>query len=386
MKSFILSVKRILAMAEKEWVQIRRDARSLVLSLLVPVLLLLIFGYALSLDVKNISTAFVDNDRTSFSRKFLERFSHTEYLEISGYLPDTKTLDRLIDLGQVKMAIVIPVGFEKRFLSGKTTDIQLIVDGSDSTTATVSVGYVKTLVFDFNREMAGKQLNAGGIPRFEPPVEVRSRIWYNPELKSKHFIIPGVIVLVMSIISALLTSLTISREWERGTMETLITTPLRKYELFSGKIIPYVFIALFDVIVSVSLGYFVFGVPLAGSFVQLYLVALLFLIGTLGLGMLISSATRSQVLSIQLSVIITYLPTFVLSGFIFPISNMPFIIQLATYVIPARYLITVVKGIYLKGIGTTLLWTQVLFLFLFAAVVTAICMKMLSLKLPETEE
>lgn len=385
MKALRRSILRIFAMAEKEWIQVRRDARSLILSLLVPVILVLIFGYALSLDVKNISTAFIDRDRSSFSRKFLDRFSHTEYLSVYGTLPDTKILDRLIDKGDVKMAIVIPSGFEKRFLSGKKTDIQLIVDGSDSTTATVSIGYIKTLVFEFNREMQEKQLNAVGISRARPPVEVRSRIWYNPELKSRNFIIPGVIVLVMSIISALLTSLTISREWERGTMETLITTPLRKFELFTGKIIPYVFIALFDVILSVALGYFVFGVPLNGSFVELYLVALLFLIGTLGLGMLLSSATRSQVLSIQLSVMITYLPTFVLSGFVFPITNMPWLVQGFTYVIPARYMIAYVKGVYLKGIGTSLLWTQLIFLLLFATVVTAVCMTKLSLKLPESE-
>jgi ABC-2 type transport system permease protein len=383
MKKIRRSFNRILAMALKEWIQIRRDTRSLILSLLVPVLLVLVFGYALSIDVKHISTAFIDQDRSAFSRQFLDRFAHTEYLDIYGNLPGYGDIDRLLKSGKVKMALVVPPDFEKRFRAGKTADLQLLVDGSDSTTATVATGYIKLILFEFNREVKEKELNSLGVSGDLQPVDVRTRVWYNSELKSSNFIIPGVIVLVMAIISALITSLTISREWERGTMETLITTPLRRYELLIGKIIPYIFIALFDVIITVALGYFLFRVPLRGSFIELYLVTLLFLVGTSGLGMLISSATRSQVLSVQVAIIISYLPTFVLSGFIFPITNMPSAVQAMTYVIPARYLITYMKGIYLKGIGYSLLWTQIVFLFIFALVVTAVCVSKLSLKLPE---
>lgn len=257
------------------------------------------------------------------------------------------------------------------------------MDGSDSTTATVALGYVKTIVYNFNQELQFQELNRMGIPRAALPVDVRSRIWYNPELKSRNFIITGLIVLVMAIISSLITSLTISREWERGTMETLITTPLRKYELFYGKMIPYIFIALFDVVLTVAAGHFIFNVPLKGSFVELYLIALLFLIGTSSLGMIISSATRSQVLSVQFAIIITYLPSFVMSGFIFPILNMPFVVQAITFLLPARYLIIYMKGIALKGIGYQMLWTQILFLFIFALVSSIICMNRITLKLPE---
>lgn len=377
------SWNRTLAMAEKEWIQIRRDARSLILSLLVPVILVLIFGYALSMDVKHISTVFVDQNRTAFSRQFLERFSHSEYLDNYGSLPDTKKIDRLLQLGNVKMALIVPPDFERKFRSGRTAELQLLIDGADSTTATVAAGYVRMILYEFNREVKERELNSIGVTGVKQPVDVRTRVWYNAELKSRNFIIPGTIVLVMAIISALITSLTISREWERGTMETLITTPLRRYELLIGKVIPYIFIALFDVIVSVGLGYFVFQVPLRGNIIELYLIALLFLVGTSGLGMLISSATRSQVLSVQFAIIISYLPTFILSGFVFPIINMPSAVQAITYFIPARYMITCMKGIYLKGIGYPLLWSQIVFLFVFALVVMTVCMSKLSLKLPE---
>jgi ABC-2 type transport system permease protein len=187
----------------------------------------------------------------------------------------------------------------------------------------------------------------------------------------------------MSIISALITSLTISREWERGTMETLITTPVRKYEVFFGKLIPYILIGLFDIIITLAVGYFVFKVPLRGSFVELLFVSMLFLIGTSSIGIMVSSATRSQVLSVQIAINLTYLPTIILSGYIFPIKNMPYFVQAVTYALPARYLITYMKGVTMKGIGYTLMWSQIVFLFLFALGVALISLKKLSLKLPE---
>jgi ABC-2 type transport system permease protein len=261
--------------------------------------------------------------------------------------------------------------------------LQLIIDGSDSTTATIASGYVRSILFDFNKLERQKEFSRYGLRQMDFPINIENRVWYNPELKSKNFIVPGLIVLIMAIISALITSLTISREWERGTMETLISTPLRKYELYFGKLIPYIFIALFDVICTSCLAYFVFQVPFKGSFAEFYLVAILFLIGTSSLGMMLSSATRSQVLSVQLAIILTYLPSFILSGYVFPILNMPDIVQTVTYLVPARYLMVYVKSLALRGVGVTLLWTQILFLFVFAVVVGAVCLKTLRLTLPE---
>lgn len=377
------SVTRILAIAEKEWIQVRRDGRSLILSILLPVLLLLLFAYALNMDVKRVSVAIFDQDKSALSRDLLESFSNTEYFRVQRYVNNYCEIDDLIDRGTVIMGIVVPRNFESMYKSGKRVSVQILIDGSDSTSATVAGGYVKSIMFSFNRDLRMRDLNRAGISGIVAPVDVRSRVWYNEELQSKNFIVPGIIVIVMAIISALITSLTISREWERGTMETLITTPVRKYEVYFGKLVPYVLIALFDLIITVSLGYFVFSVPLRGSFIELYLIALLFLIGTSSLGIMISSATRSQVLSVQAAIIITYLPSIILSGYIFPIKNMPGIVQIITYLVPAKYLITVMKGIALKGIGASLLWTQIVFLALYAVVVGAISLKKLSLKLPE---
>lgn len=377
------SLVRIGAIAGKEWLQIRRDTRSLILSLIAPALLILLFGYALTVDVKNVGMAVYDQDRSTLSRRLLDEFSHTEYLRVHHYITSYREADRLIDSEEIALAIVVPRGFEKRFKAGKSVDLQLIVDGSDSTSATVAMGYVKAILANFNMDIKVSELKRIGIAETKMPVEVKSRIWYNPELLSKNFIVPGLIVMVLSIISALIASLTISREWERGTMETLITTPVRAFELVFGKLVPYLFIGLFDVVITVLLGYLVFNVPIKGSFVELYMLALLFLTGTTSLGIMISSATRAQVLSVQVAMMATYLPSFMLSGFVFPIQNMPLIVQGITYLIPAKYLIVIIKGIALKGVGAALLWTQILFLAVFAFIVVIVSVRRLSLTLPE---
>ncbi len=378
----IASINRMIAMAEKEWIQIKRDIRSLIMALFIPVFLLIIFAYGLNLDVKNIKAGVLDYDRSFFSTRFVSRFYGSKYIIIDRYLKNEREADSLLNRGDIKLLIVIPKGFENSFYSGRPLDIQLLVDGSDATSAIVATGYVKTIVYEINMENQTKALNKAGItPVF--PLKVESRILYNPELASRNFIVPGIIVIVMAIMSAVITSLTIAREWERGTFETLITTPLSKYELFFGKLIPYVFIALFDVVITVVIGHFVFNVPIKGNYVELYLVALLFLIGSSSIGMLLSSATKSQILSIQLSFIVTYLPTFILSGYIFPIINMPFLIRLITYIVPAKYLITYIKGVMLKGIGVTILWAQILFLFVFALIVSVAALKNIKMSLED---
>ena len=377
------SLVRIGAVAGKEWLQIRRDTRSLILSLIAPALLILLFGYALTVDVKNVGMAVYDQDHSTLSRRFVEEFSHTEYLSMRGHVRSYAEIDRLIDRERIAMAPVIPAGFERRFKSGKSTEVQLVTDGSDATTATVAIGYVSAIIMNFNLDLKVRELARAGIREPKMPVEIRSRIWYNPELESKNFIVPGLVVLILAIISALIASLTISREWERGTMETLITTPVRGFELVLGKLIPYLVIGLLDVAATITLGYFVFDVPLKGSFVELGLVSLLFLAGTSSLGILISAATRVQVLSVQAAMVVTYLPSFILSGFIFPIKSMPVVVQAITYLIPAKYLIVLIKGIALKGVSVSLLWTQIVFLAVFALAVLAGSVKKLSMRLPE---
>ncbi|MCL1864243.1 MAG: ABC transporter permease [Spirochaetes bacterium] len=377
----IKSLIRIAAIADKEWLQIRRDSRSLILSLALPVFLILLFGFALTVDVKNVKLAVFDQDKSTTSRRFIEEFAHTEYLKIIYYADNYRDIDRTIDAGNAALALIIPRNFENMIKYGKKIDVQLIADGSDSTTAAVAIGYIKAIIANYNTDMKVNELKRAGLSSFGLPLDIRNRIFYNSELRSKNFIIPGLIVLILAIISALIASLTVSKEWERGTMETLMTTPIRSWELMAGKLIPYLFIGLFDVVVTASVGHFVFDVPIKGNFIEFYLFALLFLIGTTGQGILISAATKVQVVSVQFAMVITFLPTFILSGFIFPIQNMPLVIQGFTHIIPARYLIVIIKGIALKGIGLSILWTQVIFLFAFAALILFAGIKKLKLQL-----
>lgn len=373
------SLRRIAALADKEWMQIRRDSRSLALSIIAPLLLILLFGYALNMDVKNVSMAVYDQDRSSFSRQFLDRFSHTEYLKIISYADNYRQTDRLIDQSKAAVVMVLPPDFTRRIKSGRTAKVQLLVDGTDSMSSAVAMGYISAILAQFNIDTQMGILNKSGISDIRLPVDVRSRVWYNEELQSRNYIIPGLIVLILSIISALITSLTISREWERGTMETLITTPVRPAEVVVGKMIPYLGLGAFDVVMTFLVGYFIFGIHLRGSFIELMLLSVLFLIGTSGLGIMISSATRVQVFSIQLAIIITYLPSFILSGFIFPIKNMPVVIQGISYLIPAKYMMVIIRGIVLKGVAASFLYTQIIFMLIFAAVFVIIGIKKMRL-------
>lgn len=377
------SLVRMAAIADKEWIQIRRDGRSLFLTLFIPSMLVLLFGYALVFDVKHVKMGIYDQDRSYASRRYLERFSHTEYISIQKYVSSYKEIDSLINSGKIAVAIVIPPNFERKFNSGKQAEVQVLIDGSDSMSALIATGYVRAITYEFTRDMLGSELAKKGIPSIRLPIDIRNRIWYNAELKSRNFIIPGNMGLILAIISALITSLTISREWERGTMETLITTPVRGYEVVLGKLVPYILIGIFDVICALSIGYFVFDVPFRGSFLQLSLIAVFFLIGTCSLGVLVSSITRIQVLSVQVAIVLTYLPSFMLSDFIFPIKNMPLIIQIITYIIPAKYMIVVLKGIILKGVGYSALYTQIVFLIIFCIVVLTLTIRKFRVSLPD---
>ncbi len=371
---------RILAIAQKEWIHIYRDIRSLILALITPVLLVLIFGYALNMDVKNVAFIIYDQDKTPSSRQFAEIFMHSEYLTCKGYVTGYNDIDTAIDSGRAVAALIIPYNFTENVKSGQSVHLQLIVDASDSMSATIASAYFNAIVSQYNIAWMQEHLNRAGCGSIPMPVNIESRVWYNEELQSKNYVVPGLIVIVLAIISALITSLAISREWERGTMESLITMPVRSWEVIAGKLIPYIFIGMFDVVITYLVGYFVFDIPVRGSFTQLLLVSILFLIGTCTFGLVISSATRIQVLSIQVAMIATYLPTILLSGFIFPIKNMPIILQAVTYIIPARYMIALIKGIALKGLAASLLTTQIIFMTVFAFIMIIIGIKKINLR------
>ncbi len=355
---------RIKAIIKKEFVQIRRDARSLALAIALPMLLLVLFGFALSLDVDKVPMVVWDQSQTPLSRAYLLNFQNSRYFKITGYAGSYTQIENNIDRDISMMALVIPYDFSRQLEAGKPSPVQLLVNGSDSNTAAIALGYVSAVTQSYNRKMVETELAKSGR-KLLLPVDLRPRVWFNPELKSRNYIIPGLIAVIMMIIAALLTSQTIAREWERGTMEQLISTPVSVPELILGKLVPYFVIALLDISIAVAMGEFVFAVPLRGSILLLFTISSIFLIGVLGLGILISVVTKTQLLASQLALLATFLPTFILSGFIYPIANMPVAIQLITYLIPARYFISILKSLYLKGGGIRFFWLDIIYLLLF---------------------
>lgn len=358
----MLSAQRLLAVARKEWIQLRRDRRSMILAFALPVFLLLFFGYAINWDVTDIALAVRDEDRTQRSRALVEAFEESGYFRVAGWLERRGEAETRLARGEVTGVLVVPAGFARDLAAGRPAPVQLLLDGGDANTATIALNYADAIAARFSRDV----LLEGR--RVEPPVAAETRVWYNPTLESRHMIVPALIAVIMSIIAAMLTALTIAREWERGTMEQLAATPVHRLEVVFGKLLPYVAIGLFDVAVAALAGVLVFGVPFNGSVVLLAVMTLLFLLGALGLGIFISAAVRSQVLAMQVAMVATYLPALLLSGFLFDIAGMPRVLQAFTYIIPARYYIAVTRGVFLKGVGIEALWIQGVFMVAFAVV------------------
>jgi ABC-2 type transport system permease protein len=359
---------RIKAIAKKELIQILRDPLSLAIAFLMPLIQLFIYGYAITFDVNNINTVVYDRDRSSLSRELAAEFRESGYFSIVAYVEDYRDIDKRIESNEAKVALIIPERFSKDIKTGKPAQVGVIIDGSDSNTATIAEGYITGIAALYSQRISGVKVN--------PVIDVRSRVWYNPELKSINFIIPGLIVVIMAIIVALLTSLTVAREWERGTMEQLISTPVKPTELIIGKLIPYFAIGFADMVLAITAGVFWFGVPMQGSVILLLALACIFIFGGVCFGILISiNAGGSQAIASQMALLTSFLPAFLLSGFIFEISNMPGPLQFITYIIPARYFVTISKAIFLKGSSFSMLMVETLLLFMFAAVVFAAAVK-----------
>jgi ABC-2 type transport system permease protein len=356
---------RIKAVTKKEFIQIVRDPRSLGMAVAIPMLMLILFGYALTLDVDNVPLVIWDQDKSQLAHDFILNFKGSPYFKIVGYFDDYKMLDEYINTNRAMMAMVIPRDFSHLVESGQAAPVQLLVDGSDSATATIAIGYANAITAKYNRGLISESFAKAGI-KISPPLDMRSRVWFNPDLKSRNFIIPGLIAVIMMVIAAMLTSLTVAREWERGTMEQLISTPVKSGELILGKFIPYFAIGILDVLIAVAMGEFLFHIPLRGSVLLLLAMTAFFLTGALSLGMVFSIVTKNQLMASQLAMVTTFLPAFLLSGFVYAIPNMPKVIQAITYLIPARYFVTVVKGIYLKGVGLRVLGMQAVFLIVFS--------------------
>lgn len=362
-----VSPRRLTAVIKKEFIHIFRDTRSLAMAFLMPVILLFIFGYGITLDIKSINMGVYDLDKTAESRGLVERFRASGYFDIVGTVESTKETDRLIDRNIAHMVLVVPEGFGGSVKRGEPVDIQAVYDGSDANTTSIAMGYTEAITSRYSQSKGAKDPSG--------QIDLRLRVWYNPELKSRSFIIPGLIAIIMGVISALLTSLTVSREWEQGTMEQLLSTPIHPVELFLGKITPYFLIGMIDVLISVAVGVWIFGVPLRGSFIFLLVVSSLFLVGGLSLGILISTAAKSQLVASQAAFVLTLLPAFMLSGFLYSIENMPVFIQKITYAVQSRYFVTILKDIFLKGNHPSVLIKEILFLCAFAAIVLTAAIK-----------
>lgn len=370
-----MNLRRLLAVSRKETLHIRRDPRSLILAMGIPMLMLLMFGYALTLDVDRVPFVVWDQGHTPESREFIARFTATRYFDFQGTVTDYAGVERAIDTRQAMLALVLPPDFAPRLAAGRSAGVQAIVDGSDANTAGIVLGYTQAIASGFNQQLALEQVQriTGQAP--SPALDLRTRVWFNPDLESRNFIVPGIMAVIMGLIAALLTSLTIAREWERGTMEQLISTPVKPAELILGKLLPYSVIGLANMVIAVLMAVYLFDVPLRGSVPLLFAVGMIFVVGTLAQGILISTVAKQQLLASQFAMISTFLPAFLLSGFAFAIANMPLPVQGITYIVPARYFVALVKGIFLRGVGLETLWRDALFLVVFALIVTGIAIR-----------
>lgn len=359
-----MKVSRVRAIAKKELIQVLRDPLSLAMAFLMPVILLLIFGYAITMDVDNLRTVVYDRDKSSLSRELVAQLRESGYFTVLESPERPGGIDASLDANRAQVAVWIPEDFSENLRRGKRAELQAVVDGSDSNTATIALGYLEGVTERFSQRIKGGLMT--------PLIDTRVRVWYNSELKSRNYIIPGLIAVIMAVIAALLTSLTIAREWERGTMEQLISTPVKVPELIAGKLIPYFFVGLIDVALSVVMAVFVFGVPFRGNILLLALLSSIFLFGGLSLGILISVVARSQLVASQIAMVVSFLPAFLLSGFMYTIANMPKPLQNVTRIIPARYFVSVLKGIFLKANPLNFLVTETVLLTLFGVVVFAL--------------
>lgn len=363
-----MSFRRWWAVTHKEFLHIVRDSRSLYMALATPLLLLLLFGYALSLDVDHVPTAVYDLDRSSESRELIEQFRGSSYFDVILDATTPGQLNNSIDRGKALLGVLISPGFGAEIKAGHKATVQLVLDGSDSNTANIALGYATSLVGSYGAQVRALARQRLGAPKIEG-LDARVRVIFNSDLKSRNYIVPGLIAVILMIIAAVLTSLCVAREWENGTMEQLLSTPLRPVELLLGKLAAYFAIGMLDMVICILTGVYLFNVPLRGSAILLVFTSGLFCFGALCWGIMLSTVTRNQVIAYQMSMITSFLPAFLLSGFIYSIDNMPRVIQVVSYAFPSRYFVTILKGIFLKGVGVQILWQEILSLFVYGLLV-----------------
>jgi ABC-2 type transport system permease protein len=347
-----MSWQRILAMTRKEVIQIRRDPRSLLVIIAMPIIQLFVFGYGVNLDAKHIPLCVYDRDGSQTSQDLLKHFQATDYFDIVRVSDNYDDIVRQIDYGVCRMAIVVPPQFSEKLRTSGQVSVQALVDASDGNTASIGMGYAQGIVQGYSPQVQMDWLQEKGLVGAPPSVTFQPRTWFNEDLESMANIVPGVVAMVMAVVGAFLTSLTIAREWERGTMEQLISTPVGRLEIQIGKLVPYFVIGMVDTAVCAAMAVWWFEVPFRGRWTVLFGCSMLFLLVVLSLGYFISVTAKSQLGASQMALLATFLPTFLLSGFIFPIEQMPVAVQWITRVLPARYYVSILRNVFLKGTET----------------------------------
>jgi len=352
--------KRVRHLFVKELIQVLRDKRMRVILIFPPIFQLIVFGYAANLDVKDIRTAVRDLDQSVESRDVMDRFKSSKYFKVVAFPETPKEIEDLIKKGDVILSIEIPSGFSKKVKKGDTATLQIIVDGTESNTAMIGLGYIGQILSDYSTSVLVKRLNQAGVVDFEEAgVELQHRTWFNPNFESRFFYVPGVIASIAFLIPIILTAQAIVREREIGTLEQIMVTPIRSWELMLGKTLPFALIGLLDVIMIALIGVYWFEIPFRGNPLILLLGNVLFLMSSVGIGLFISTISSTQQQA-QISTFFFMNPAFILSGFAFPLENMPEWLQYITYINPLRYFIIIIRGVFLKGIGLDILWPQML--------------------------
>jgi ABC-2 type transport system permease protein len=359
-------LRKVWAITLKEMRQISRDRRTLMILLFVPGFFLLLYGYALNFDIRNVRLAVKDQDRSAQSRELISAFVNSGYFDLVAYVDDDEAITSLIDRNHVRAALVVPARFGRDTATGRRTSVQIIIDGDNANTATTVMGYALTLV----SSVSGKyEVDARMGSRTGPALVVEPRVWYNPELRSALFLVPGLIAYIAMLTAVVSTALSIVREKEVGTMEQVRMSPVGPLAYVVGKTVPYFFISLISSMSIVALAMLLFDLPMRGSWMTLLLAVSLFLVGALAFGLLISTMAETQQVAFQIALLTSYLPTLMLSGFIFPISSMPTFLQVVTHIVPARYFLVALRGIVLKGVGIDVFWRDLVALVVFATII-----------------
>jgi ABC-2 type transport system permease protein len=352
-------MRRLWYVMWKELLELRQDPRLFSIIFIAPVVQLGMLGYAATTDVKNVPLLVVDQDRSPASRQLISRFDASPYFSIAGTVSGVNDIDPWLERGRAWLSLVIPPDYHKAIDAGRPVTLQVIADGTDSSSTGIAMGYAASLVNAFNQDLLREHLLAAGQTAPPAAIEARIRVWFNPELESRYFMIPGIVALLLLVITTNLSSMAVVREKELGTLEQLNVTPITRWQLIVGKLLPYGVIGIIDVVLVTAVAVFWFRIPLLGSPALLFFTSCIYLLTTLGLGLFISTISSTQQQAMMTATFFVMTPMMYLSGFIFPIENMPAVIQPITYLIPLRYFIVIVRGIFLKGIGWSVLWPQI---------------------------